>query len=103
METASSISDTVTFHDFIPLRPGKLAAHWNVFLILNYELHATQVSVGFHPTLELAEISCTPLSAAFVMMGVRRPFSVATAMEVLMESSAWGPSPDQVMLTSGRS
>lgn len=52
-------------------------------------------------TLALAEISCTPLLAASFMMGVMRPLSVATAIEMWIESSAHGPSPDQVTFTSG--
>lgn len=52
-------------------------------------------------TLTLAEISWTPLSAASLMMGVMRPLSVATAIEMWTESSARGPSPDQVTFTSG--
>ena len=52
-------------------------------------------------TLALAEISWTPLFAASLMMGVMRPLSVATAIEMWIESSARGPSPDQVTFTSG--
>lgn len=52
-------------------------------------------------TLALAEISWTPLFAASLMMGVMRPLSVATAIEMATESSARGPSPDQVTFTSG--
>lgn len=58
---------------------------------------ATMVTV----TLALVAISCTPLFAASLMMGVMRPRSVATAMEISIEPSACGPSPDQVTLTSG--
>lgn len=53
------------------------------------------------PTLALAEISCTPLLPASFMMGVMRPLSVATAIEMWIESSARAPSPDQVTFTSG--
>lgn len=52
-------------------------------------------------TLAFAEISWTPLFAASLMIGVMRPLSVATAIEMWIESSARGPSPDQVTFTSG--
>lgn len=52
-------------------------------------------------TFALVEISWTPLFAASLMMGVMRPLSVATAIEMWIESSARGPSPDQVTFTSG--
>lgn len=65
-----------------------------------FQFHSFHEFIFFF-TLALAEISWTPLFAASLMMGVMRPLSVATAIDMWIESRARGPSPDQVTFTSG--
>lgn len=52
-------------------------------------------------TFTESAISCKPLAAASFMIGVIKPLSVATATEMSIKGSCFGPSPSQLTLTLG--